>query len=220
MRSSSEKKNSRSFWILILGAWGVTVACGMILLGLHDATPGAIGKTPNAWPVDTRIPLDRTLPTLIVFAHPKCPCLAASIEELDHIAAKTHGELRIIVMLYRPRSSADSWTSTAHRRRAAAIPGVDVRIDPDGIEARRFGAATSGHVALFDRNGGRLYFGGITPSRGHSGDNPGSEAVVKAARDGRIAETFQPVFGCPIYEESTTADLASADRDVHDRGTR
>ncbi len=220
MRSSIEKKNSRSFWILLLGAWGVPVGCGIILLGLHDATPGVIGKTPRTWPADTRIPLDRTLPTLIVFAHPKCPCLAASLEELDRIAAKTHGELRIIVMLYRPRSSADSWTRTAHRRRAAAIPGVDVRIDPDGIEARRFGAATSGHVALFNRNGSRLYFGGITASRGHSGDNPGCDAVVKAALDGGIAETFQPVFGCPIYDESATADLASADRVVHHQGTR
>lgn len=220
MRSSTERKHSQKFWILLLGAWGVPVACGMIMLGLHDTTPGATGKAPSAWPVDTRLSLDRALPNLIVFAHPKCPCLAASLEELDRIAAKTHGKLRIVVMLYQPKSSADSWTRTAHRRRAEAIPGVDVRIDPDGIEAKRFGAATSGHVVLFGGDGVRLYFGGITGSRGHSGDNPGSEAVVKAALEGRIAKTFQPVFGCPIFDESTTADLATRDQEVHDQGTR
>jgi hypothetical protein len=220
MQSSSERKNSPSFWLLLVTAWGVPVACGMILLGLHDAKPGAVGKSPNTWPEDTRIPLDRTLPTLIVFAHPKCPCLAASIEELNRIAAKTYGKLRIVVMFYRPRSFDDSWTRTATRKRAEAIPGVVAAIDPDGVEARRFGAATSGHVVLFNRDGVRLYFGGITNSRGHAGDNPGGQAVVAATLQGRIERSFQPVFGCPLFNDSKSSDLAAAVQNVRDQGTR
>ena len=41
-------------------------------------------------------------------------------------------------------------------RSAAAIPGVKVLSDVHGVEATRFGAETSGHTLLFDRDG-RLF---------------------------------------------------------------
>ena len=64
--------------------------------------------------------------------------------------------------------------------------------------------ATSGHALLFDRDGRLLFRGGITPARGHEGDNFGASAIA-ARLAGRPARAEAPVFGCPI------AGLAPAD---------
>jgi hypothetical protein len=76
--------------------------------------------------------------------------------------------------------------------------------DVDGAEARRFGAETSGHTFLFDSAGRLLFNGGITESRGHSGDNAGESAIVSLVND-RVstrAETF--VFGCSLAAHAQT----------------
>ena len=56
---------------------------------------------------------------------------------------------------------------------------------------------TSGHALLFDRDGHLLFSGGITPARGHEGDNFGASAIA-ARLAGRPAPAETPVFGCPI----------------------
>jgi hypothetical protein len=82
-------------------------------------------------------------------------------------------------------------------RSAEAIPGVTVRADQDGNEARCFQAKTSGHVALYDVHGKLLFSGGITSSRGHSGDNAGRSAIMKLLKhEMAVGET--PVFGCSL----------------------
>jgi hypothetical protein len=81
--------------------------------------------------------------------------------------------------------------------------------DPDGEEAQRFGAATSGHVLLFDPAGELRFSGGITASRGHVGDNDGCDRLIRLLTAGVGAErpsgvgipavSRQPlVYGCPI----------------------
>ncbi len=74
----------------------------------------------------------------------------------------------------------------------------------DGDEARRFGAATSGHVMLYDA-AGRLHFsGGITPARGHEGDSLGRDAVIDLIEAYRSAgRRCSPVFGCPLATPRT-----------------
>jgi hypothetical protein len=82
---------------------------------------------------------------------------------------------------------------------ASRLPGATVLRDDEGIEARRFGAMTSGQTLLYD-GGGRLVFsGGITGARGHAGENAGRNAVI-ALLNGRPAgqdETW--VFGCSLF---------------------
>jgi len=55
---------------------------------------------------------------------------------------------------------------------------VTIVTDADGAEANRFGAETSGHTLLFDFGRRLLFSGGITDSRGHTGDNAGESAIV------------------------------------------
>lgn len=70
--------------------------------------------------------------------------------------------------------------------------------DPDGVEARRFGAETSGHTLLFGADGHLLFSGGITASRGHSGDNDGENAIVALLNHQIPALTRTLVFGCSL----------------------
>ena len=52
--------------------------------------------------------------------------------------------------------------------------------DVEGVEARRFGAQTSGTTSLYSPDGRLLFSGGITSSRGHEGDNAGEDALTQA----------------------------------------
>ena len=85
---------------------------------------------------------------------------------------------------------------TTTRRRAGTIqPFVT-------DEAERFGAETSGHTFLFDPSGRLLFNGGITASRGHSGDNAGESSIVSLINNhtAKIGQTF--VFGCSFKTQS------------------
>ena len=86
------------------------------------------------------------------------------------------------------------------------IPGVRVLVDVDGREAARFGARTSGTVLVYSPHGALLFAGGITASRGHSGDNLGRDAVVTILDRGQPDRTATPVFGCPLCSSTGFED--------------
>ena len=86
------------------------------------------------------------------------------------------------------------------------MPGVDLVADPQGIEARQFGFRTSGEVRLYDDDLQLRFRGGITISRGHRGDNPGSAAILAAldARESAVIAT--PVFGCALFDSALSTN--------------
>jgi hypothetical protein len=85
------------------------------------------------------------------------------------------------------------------------MAGVSAAWDPDGREARVFGAQTSGVVFLYDTHGELLFEGGITGSRGHAGENFGADRLAAALRSGRPgAGTPSPVFGCSLTGSART----------------
>src|SRR4051795_12491971 len=141
---------TKIFLTVLLGlAWaGAAVVGGHALLHYENA-PGDVGNIPPAWPANSSIQLAPDRPTLVMFAHPQCPCTRASISELASIVAHTQGKARVLVLFYTPRDAADEWRNTDLSRSAAQIPGVAVLSDVDGEEAERFGAETSGHAFLF-----------------------------------------------------------------------
>ncbi len=127
--------------------------------------------------------------------------------------AQTQGRVIAYVLFLKPTGSSIDWEKTDLWRSAARIPGVNVFVDENGIEARRFQAVTSGQTALYDINGRLLFSGGITSARGHSGDNAGRSAIVSLLNTGDADRTETAVFGCPLY--SSRSECLEEGNDGH-----
>jgi hypothetical protein len=184
-------------------AWIAGVAVGMRVLFQYENKPGGIGAASQAWPA-TQIERSSDRPTLVMLAHPRCPCTSASVGELAQIMARLQGRVAAYVLFVKPKGAGRDWDNTDLRRSAEAIPGVKVILDPDGVEARRFGAETSGHTELFGTDGRLLFSGGITASRGHAGDNAGENAIIALVNNQKPARTQTLVFGCSLADRIET----------------
>jgi len=171
----------------------------------YETAPGRVGAVPTSWPADSSIPLARDRPTLVMAAHPQCPCTSASMDELAQVIARIQNKARAYVLFYTPSGSGLDWKNADLRRTAEKIPGVTVLSDVDGVEAQRLGAKTSGHTFLFDRNGRLLFSGGITASRGHSGDNAGESSIVSLINNGTSGRANSFVFGCSLTDRNRQA---------------
>lgn len=192
-------------WPLVLSAvWlGVTLA-GLWLLWLYAGTAGAADKPPPHWPGDSKITRNPRGATLVMFAHPHCPCTRASMGELEKIVARCEGSVEPWIVFYLPQQADADWEKTDLWKSAAAIPGAHVISDLDGVEAGRFHALTSGQTIVYGADGKLLFGGGITSARGHAGDNDGESAVVELLTSGTATCRESPVFGCPIVETPPT----------------
>ncbi len=187
--------------VVILGVtWLGAILAGMFLMLAYANSPGVAAAPPVNWPSASQVPLDRSLPTLVMFVHPHCPCSRASVGELASLMAHCQGRVNARVLFLQPREMPSNWTQTDLWQEAERIPGVTVHRDEDGREARLFRVATSGDTALYDAKGVLLFHGGLTLARGHSGDNPGRDAL-QALLLGRSAQrTSTPVFGCSLFD--------------------
>jgi hypothetical protein len=191
--------------VLFLVGWIVAVCLGSRTLLNYESRPGRIGTVPQNWP-GSRIQRAHHRATLVMLAHPHCPCTRASVGELAQIMAQAEDRIAAYVLFLKPEGSSSDWEKTDLWRSAAAIPGVTVLPDVDGAEARRFGVETSGHTVLFDNEGRLLFSGGITGSRGHSGDNAGRSAIVSLLRNHRADRAQSSVFGCSLLDRREMAD--------------
>lgn len=54
---------------------------------------------------------------------------------------------------------------------------------------------------LYGADGRLLFSGGITGSRGHSGDNEGRRAIVSLLTGEGAYKSDTPVFGCSLFDE-------------------
>src|SRR5713226_7170642 len=179
--------------------WLLAAGAGLSFLASYENAPGVAAAAPSRWPTGSRIKPAPDRATLVMLTHPQCPCTRASVEELDKLMAHCQGRVNAYVVLMKPRGFAADWVETDLWRHALRIPGVSVLVDDDGIEAQHFQAATSGQVILYSPDGGLLFSGGITVSRGHSGDNAGESAIESLINAGSANSDHSLVFGCPLF---------------------
>ncbi len=172
----------------------------------YEFSAGGDPGAPAHWPSASRIPRVAGQPTLVVFAHPLCPCTSASLDELAEIMAKAGTGATVSVIFFTPQDTNAKWMNAASVRKAAAIPGVTIVADDSAREARLFHAVTSGRTLLYNPDGELLFDGGITGSRGHAGENAGASAVAKLLTRESAARATTPVFGCPILKRSTSCN--------------
>ena len=207
----------RASWVALGGVWLLALVVGMGGMLAYQTTPDAVGPESVDWPIGTAIPRPSGRPTLLVFAHPRCPCTRATLDELARILGESKGEVDASVWFLAPSSLDRSWAESDLWRQAGAIPGVTVHADVDGAEADRFGARTSGHVAVYGPTGALLFGGGITGMRGEPGDNPGASAVTAllAGPATDLPRGSFAVFGCPLSDApadgTATADSSRSD---------
>jgi hypothetical protein len=183
----------------IAATWLTAVVCMLWVLWSYDNKAGAAATPPQQWPAQTVLVAAVDRPTLVLLAHPQCPCTRASIGELAEVLARAPQPPKTYVLFLRPAAFAAGWEQTDLWRSAARLSDVIVLRDDDGAEARRFGAETSGQTLLYDRHGELIFSGGITGSRGHAGDNAGRAALVSLLARAEPDRHAANVFGCPLF---------------------
>jgi hypothetical protein len=181
-----------AFWL-----WLAAVTWGSLALVRYESAAGPDRVAPTEWPGGSKIARSGDAPTLVIFVHPECPCTRASLAELERILVRSSGRVRAFVVVVEETGFATE--ATPIWRAASAVQGVNVLLDPKGMEARIFQAMTSGRTLLYSAAGRLLFAGGITAARGHAGDNEGSAAVSDLLRGGKPERLTTPVFGCPLF---------------------
>jgi len=184
----------------MLGLWACAVAAGVQIQWSYAGTPGDDAVATQRWPEGSKLARATDRSTLVLFAHPRCPCTKASLAELSEILAQPAGPVAATIVLVRPRGVDDAWMQGDIAAQARKLEGVKVIEDEEGVEAARFSALTSGAVVLYGKDGELLFSGGITGLRGHVGDNAGREKVQAALAGRTLLATTSPVFGCALRE--------------------
>ena len=191
----------------VLAAWATLVAAGQALLLEHSTAAGDPGHPPAVLSRELAQALrwDQTQPLLLLAAHPQCPCLPATLAELQRaLAGAAPPALRVLV--HTPSSPPPAWDSGGDaelRRRLPAGAAID---DRDGALATALGLRTSGHVLLFAADGRLRFTGGVTAGRGHEGDNRAGRTLAAMLGDAGKPQASTAVFGCPLQADSSPHD--------------
>jgi hypothetical protein len=192
---------------VVAGVWIAAVAYGQRVLLNYDFAAAPAANAPAQWPAQSSLPRTSGLPTIVMVAHPHCPCTRATIEELAIIMARVHDHATADVVFVHPHGFSETWEKTDLWQSAARIPGVSVYSDLDAVEATRFGAQASGQTFLFAPDGKLLFSGGIVPFRGHAGDNPGRTAIVSLVSTGTAKVHQTSVYGCSLHDPERAAAM-------------
>jgi hypothetical protein len=188
------------FWAMVCG-WFAAALTGFAIMINRDVTPGDGATAPATYPRETLAPAAGDRPTLVMVAHPRCPCTMASLNELRQILLTCPEAAAVYIYFRTPATPSADWTRTALWEEAATLPGTTLVSDTDGAVARHCGAATSGHVLLYGADGELRFSGGITGARGHLGENSGRSAVVAILSGGPAVGRQNATYGCPLFDQ-------------------
>src|SRR5690349_12190939 len=98
------------FFALIMGLiWFCAIAFGLCLLWRHDTTPGHAATVPSEWPAASSLARVPGRATLVMFAHPRCPCTWASLSELAQLMARCPEQAAAYVLFYKPGNRPAGW---------------------------------------------------------------------------------------------------------------
>ena len=181
---------------IALIVWTVLVTAGLAGITRYAMTPGAPARSRGDWPSGVSFdPSERDL-TVVISLHAKCPCSRATVSELAKLIAKFPQRLSVIVLRVGSDDGVLSLDAIQH------LPQVSIISDESGTITDQFGAKTSGQLFAFDRAGHLKFSGGITASRGHEGDNAGSDAIAAILESSNNTSSVQSasVFGCPLTD--------------------
>jgi hypothetical protein len=203
-------RTRRTIAIALLGFSAFSTLLGMRALTTFDQKPGVARTAPMRWPASSAIRRFKGRPEIVVFVHPFCSCTVATMAELAQLSVRRKPGVAtpvITVLFFRPHNSG--WAPNDLWKKAQTLEGANVVWDDDGLEARRFGARTSGYALLYSSEGNLLFRGGVTGSRGHQGDNFGLDELAASVDSQLPARAASRVFGCALggLDEETDGKL-------------
>lgn len=200
------------FRSLLITLWLFAVASGLMVMTVYSTKPGNAERTLTAWPESSVLKRPPHTKTVLFYLHPHCPCSHATVRELERVVAEAPHVFVQAICFVPEGESIESWCQGSLFDSAQRLSKSTPFADSGGMEAKRFGISTSGHVMLFDELGNLRFSGGVTSGRGHEGENRGSLALksqlgtLPTSRSHEARElkhhvsTFL-VFGCSINEE-------------------
>lgn len=171
----------------------------------YQTQAGVAAVSPTQWPSEVGLPFDAQRFNVVVFAHPKCPCTRATLDELEVVLTRRRSEIRATLCIFDPEGVPSDWAETALVRMAKGISGLTVVVDQNGAMAAKFGAVTSGQVLMFDRESRRVFSGGITGSRGQAGENHGRNLLLALAGGEICGSAPTAVYGCALRDEADSS---------------
>jgi hypothetical protein len=180
--------------IMLLVAWiGAAAWLGSGMMA-HDNSPGVTSAIGDSWPQGSAIDYGKGN-TILLFVHPKCPCIASSVRMLEQLTAEQEA-VHVKILPWRPAGLLPSDTSWAVRTTLPQLPDVE------GKEARLFHVRTSGEVLAFNSSCKLIFEGGITASRGGNRNGPGWDRLLEAIHNpGRGGPPLRGrVFGCSLFD--------------------
>ncbi|MGQ7848343.1 hypothetical protein ACUNV4_27845 [Granulosicoccus sp. 3-233] len=195
--------------VAMVAIWLSLSGGALYALADYGSSAGQAAPAPSQWPasVATGITPSADRATVVLFAHPLCPCTRATLVEFESLTNRLYGLFDLHVLFFEPADPSampEVWGASDLRQLASALPGTRLHADVDGQLARHFGAYTSGQVLLYDTTGALRFGGGITPSRGHTGSNPGRGTLISTILSDSgidpLAPILNPVFGCGLLD--------------------
>src|ERR671926_1631702 len=105
-------KKNRLILLAACALWLFVIGAGIKIIWGYESTPGVAASAPDRWPADSRIKPDAGRPTLVMLAHPHCPCTRASIGELARLMTQAQGRVTAYVLFVKPAGFATDWEKT------------------------------------------------------------------------------------------------------------
>src|ERR1051326_1044932 len=92
-------RKSRSLPVLIAVVliWFAGICYGAVKLLNYNFTPAPPPHASPVWPSDSTLRTQPSKFTLVMVAHPQCPCTQATLSELEVIMARFHDRLRAMM---------------------------------------------------------------------------------------------------------------------------
>jgi hypothetical protein len=184
--------------LALIALWSCAMLVAEVWVWRYETAPGTSAHVPRVLPAEIGIRNVEGRATIVMLAHPHCPCTRASIGELAVLMTRLGDRATAHVFFDVPTGVRAGWEHTDLWNRAAELPGVYVHADPGGAVAARLGAMVSGHTVVYDAHDRLIFSGGITLARGHAGDNPGRRRIESLIERGTTDRADSPVFGCVL----------------------
>lgn len=202
---STDKKKSTirqtAFVFLFAAAYLIWISLlfvGHLVLYEYELTPSPLANSKRVFPQSSDVQLAHGRQNIFMFLHPSCPCSEASVDEFHELMRAGEKDSVGTVVFYMPPEKEPEWSLAPIVQRVKRIRNVTIEYDSNGAQAETFGVTTSGHVLIYDGRGILQFTGGITGSRGHTGDNHYFDLAKQCILARKAKYTTTPVFGCAL----------------------